>query len=138
MKYLLIDYQTKRVVVHRKKSERELASVALIDQTFPDSCDVSKRTRDARAWDRRLHRNILQRDDIVYFTRRNPIAWIEAREIVLIPDWVRLSWDTEEPACVRCGVSLFLNEGAEWSDNPALNVCHNCALAVLETLVERG
>lgn len=48
--------------------------------------------------------------------------------------WVREAWEPEAPACVRCGVAMSLNEGCEWSDFPELNLCHSCALTVLEEM----
>jgi len=48
--------------------------------------------------------------------------------------WMHSSWDPEEPACVRCYTSRSLLGGCEWSDHPELNLCHHCALTVLEKL----
>ena len=29
---------------------------------------------------------------------------------------------------------MTLNDGCEWDDNPTLNLCHHCALAVLRAM----
>ena len=51
--------------------------------------------------------------------------------------WMNSSWDPEEPACVRCHTSMSLLDGCEWSNHPELNLCHHCALTVLEKLRPR-
>lgn len=48
--------------------------------------------------------------------------------------WVNHEWDSENPACVRCGATMCLNDGCEWDDDPSLNLCHDCALALLREM----
>lgn len=48
--------------------------------------------------------------------------------------WVNYEWDSENPACVRCGATMCLNDGCEWDDDPSLNLCHDCALALLREM----
>lgn len=48
-----------------------------------------------------------------------------------MPAWVKHEWDPENPACVRCGATMFLLDGCEWEDDPAMNLCHSCALEVI-------
>lgn len=65
----------------------------------------------------------------------NALAALNTRQ----PDWVKHEWHADDPRCTCCGVVMFLYEHAEWNEqNTALNLCHGCALDVLEKLVERG
>ena len=48
--------------------------------------------------------------------------------------WVKYTWDDQETCCVRCGHMIELYEGCEWSDDPALNMCHDCCLTTLREM----
>jgi hypothetical protein len=48
--------------------------------------------------------------------------------------WLCYEWDAEEPMCVRCGTGLSLNDGCEWSEIPEANLCHSCAIIVIEEM----
>lgn len=48
--------------------------------------------------------------------------------------WVKYPFDTEAPACVRCNISMHLNDDCEWHDSPEFNLCSSCATIVLENL----
>ena len=49
--------------------------------------------------------------------------------------WVKHEWDKEEPACVRCGHTMDLNDGCEWDDDYRMNLCHGCALTIIREKV---
>lgn len=56
------------------------------------------------------------------------------------PWWVTREWCPEETDaydCVRCGVSMFLELDAEWSEDPAYNFCHSCAHELVEECMEK-
>lgn len=40
-------------------------------------------------------------------------------------------FDPLSPSCERCGDSMDLDEGCEWSETPGANVCHMCAKTML-------
>lgn len=48
--------------------------------------------------------------------------------------WIDGEWNEEEPACVRCHRAMSLRDDCEWSDYEELNLCHGCAIEVLEEI----
>ena len=50
--------------------------------------------------------------------------------------WVNHDFDEDDPVCVKCGDSMSLRPECRWSDNQALNLCHDCAIDVVESLME--
>lgn len=47
---------------------------------------------------------------------------------------INYKWNPDDPRCVRCGAEMFLIEGCEWADDPAENLCHQCALGAVNDL----
>jgi len=47
---------------------------------------------------------------------------------------INYEWNPADPRCVRCGEPMFLLDGCEWSDDPAENLCHTCALGAVRDL----
>lgn len=64
---------------------------------------------------------------------KTPNRRVRSSEIVL-PHWVKNEWDSENPACVRCGATMGLNDGCEWDEDATMNLCHPCALDVIREM----
>ncbi len=69
---------------------------------------------------------------------RQRIAELEADRARLI-GWLptgdtECPFDKSEPACERCGDSMYLHDGCEWSDIAGANVCDDCAREIVQNL----
>ena len=69
-------------------------------------------------------------------------AWLAVQSLPLpiLPWWVKREWNpevTDARDCVRCGVSMRLNDGAEWDEDPAYNICNNCAHELVRECMDK-
>jgi hypothetical protein len=53
------------------------------------------------------------------------------------PDFDLKDWEEQDCSCRKCGCTMRLRDGCEWSDEPQLLICHSCAHDILESILIR-